>query len=81
MWAASLYEEFKSPKLGSIFSFAMVTDAPPPEVAAAGHDRCPVFLDEDHLEAWLNPKKLSLSELEELLDHKQKTYYSHADAA
>lgn len=80
MWAASLYEEYKSPG-GDIFSFAMVTDEPPPEVAAAGHDRCPVFLDEEHLEPWLHPAKLSIKELDGLLDHKQETYYSHTQAA
>lgn len=77
MWAASLYEECKTER-GIIRSFAMVTDEPPEEVAAAGHDRCPVFLQESLFDQWLQPQQLSHDELDALLDHKQPTYYSNA---
>ena len=80
MWAASLYEETKT-EHGLIRSFAMVTDEPPPEVAAAGHDRCPVFLREDLIGDWLRPTGKALGELDALLEHKQPTYYSHKLAA
>jgi len=81
MWAASLYEEYVSPEQGLIRSFAMVTDEPPPEVSAAGHDRCPVFLEEGLIDKWLLPAAQSLERLDELLTHKQRTYYAHALAA
>jgi putative SOS response-associated peptidase YedK len=81
MWAASLFEEYKSPTSGLIRSFAMVTDDPPKEVAAAGHDRCPVFIEQSKMDDWLNPEGQSLKTLDALLDHKQKTYYSHVLAA
>jgi putative SOS response-associated peptidase YedK len=74
MWAASLYSV---PRAGGYASFAMVTDDPPPEVAAAGHDRCPVFLEENRLDAWLNPAGMSTEFLLELLDYKEKTFYLH----
>lgn len=80
MWAAALYEECQT-EHGLVRSFAMVTDDPPAEVALAGHDRCPVFLDERLTGQWLLPAGQSLSELDALLDHKQPTYYSHALAA
>jgi len=80
MWAASLYEETKT-RNGLIRSFAMVTDEPPPEVAAAGHDRCPVFLSESLLDDWLRPNGKPLLDLDALLDHKQSTYFSNALAA
>lgn len=38
-----------------LWSFAAVTDDPPPEVAAAGHDRCIVQLRPENVEAWLTP--------------------------
>ena len=75
MWAACLYS---APKAGLTLpyrSFAMVTDEPPPEVAAAGHDRCPVFLNSTKIEAWLQPEILPKSLLINLLNHKEKTIY------
>lgn len=81
MWAASLYEEYKDRNLGLIRSFAMITDEPPPEVAAAGHDRCPVFLNQSLLDEWLRPELKQPEELERLLDFKEPTYYSHLKAA
>lgn len=56
MWAASLYEEYQSPTLGLIRSFAMVTDDPPEEIKATGHDRVPIFIDEDLIDDWLHPQ-------------------------
>jgi putative SOS response-associated peptidase YedK len=81
MHAASLYEIYQHPELGQIRSFSMVTDEPPPEVAAAGHDRCPVFLSYDKIDQWLNPAGQTLQQLDELLDHKERAYYSHVLAA
>jgi len=81
MHAASLYEIYQHPDLGQIRSFSMVTDEPPPEVAAAGHDRCPVFLSYDKIDQWLKPEGQTLQQLDELLDHKERCYYSHALAA
>ncbi len=81
MHAASLYEIYKHPELGDIRSFSMVTDEPPPEVAAAGHDRCPVFLGYDKIDQWLHPAGQTLQQLDELLDHKERAYYSHVMAA
>lgn len=80
MWSAALYEETPV-EWGILRSFAMVTDDPPPEVAAAGHDRCPVFLDASLIDQWLHPAGQPLEQLDALLDHKQPTYYSHALAA
>ena len=48
-------------------AFALVTDEPPDEVRAAGHDRCPVFLSEQAWPAWLVPKGKTPKELDALL--------------
>lgn len=80
MWSAALFEETKTP-FGLVRSFAMVTDDPPPEVRAAGHDRCPVFLQNEAVDLWLEPKGKSLNQLDALLDQKQETYFNHEVAA
>lgn len=77
MWAASLYSPPKDKSILPYASFAMVTDEPPQEVSAAGHDRCPIFLKADLMDAWLNPKEKSKEELLALLDNKEKTFYLH----
>ncbi|RZA09829.1 MAG: hypothetical protein EOP11_00305 [Proteobacteria bacterium] len=80
MWAASLYSVAKGAH-GPLLSFAMVTDDPPPEVAAAGHDRCPIFLREDQMGEWLQPKNKSPESLKSLLQLKEKTFYLNGLAA
>ncbi|MGZ3713424.1 MAG: SOS response-associated peptidase family protein [Bdellovibrionota bacterium] len=81
MWAAGIYTFPKNKTALPIHSFAMVTDDPPPEVAAAGHDRCPVFLQNAQLEAWLNPKNKTPEELLLLLRSVEKAFYLHGLAA
>lgn len=77
MWAASL---FSSPPK-SLSSFAMITNDPPPEVAAAGHDRCPIFLSSGSFETWLHPQKSTRDELFALLQSQEKTHYLHGLSA
>ncbi len=62
---------------------AVITDDPPPEIAAAGHDRCPIALRPDNVEAWLTPDGRSPAELQGMLSEKQTTTYRHemAEAA
>ena len=72
MWAASLFSE---PKDGSYSSFAMITDEPPPEIAEAGHDRCPVFLDQREFTKWLSPQSRTPQELGNILRNKEKAFY------
>ncbi len=56
MLIACLYAEWKDPKGGApLLSFAAITDEPPAEVAAAGHDRMIINLKPEHLDAWLKP--------------------------
>ncbi|WP_254063367.1 SOS response-associated peptidase family protein [Rhodanobacter sp. L36] len=46
------------------YTFATITDDPPLEVVEAGHDRCPVPIHEDDIDAWLDPKPNDLPSLE-----------------
>lgn len=80
MLVACLYSQWSIPGEGELVSFAAITDEPPPEVAAAGHDRCIVNLQVQNVDRWLTPKGRSLEELRSILDAKQP-YYEHAIAA
>lgn len=55
MLVACLWSRWTAPGEPDLLSFAAITDEPPPEVAAAGHDRCIIPIKEEHVEAWLNP--------------------------
>jgi putative SOS response-associated peptidase YedK len=61
----------------TLYSFALITDEPPPEVAAAGHDRCPINLTSSAAEAWLSPQGRDAKELLELLEERQRPYYEY----
>jgi putative SOS response-associated peptidase YedK len=78
MLIACLYAEWKDPKGGSpLLSFAAITDEPPAEVAAAGHDRMIINLKPENLDAWLAPEGRSLEELQKVLADRQAPYYEH----
>jgi putative SOS response-associated peptidase YedK len=64
-----------------LLSFAAITDEPPEEVAAAGHDRCIVPIQPQHVDAWLNPDSKDLGALYAILDDRERPYYEHRLAA
>lgn len=61
------------------YSFAAITHDPPPEVAAAGHDRCIVTIREEDIDAWLSPTLLTPIELQAILDRgiEERPYFEH----
>ena len=62
-------------------SFAAITDDPPPEVAAAGHDRCIIPIKPEYVDAWLNPNAKHLAAQYAILDDRERPYYEHRLAA
>jgi putative SOS response-associated peptidase YedK len=64
-----------------LLSFAAITDEPPPEVAAAGHDRCIIPIRPEHVDAWLNPDPKNLDALYAIFDDREPAYYEHRMAA
>jgi putative SOS response-associated peptidase YedK len=82
MLIACLWSHWKG-KAGEpdLLSFAAITDEPPPEIAAAGHDRCIIPIKPENVDAWLNPQASDLTAMYAILDDRQRPYYEHRMAA
>jgi putative SOS response-associated peptidase YedK len=77
MLVACLWSRWSEPGQPDLLSFAAITDEPPPEVAAAGHDRCVIPLRPENVRAWLDPQASGLEALEAILDDRARPYYEH----
>jgi hypothetical protein len=60
---------------------ACITDDPTPEVAATGHQRTIITIQEQYLSEWLSPSGLSKERLDQILSDKELPYYIHQIAA
>jgi hypothetical protein len=76
---ACLWDRWVDPtfKESDLLSFAIITDDPPPEAQAPGHDRCPISLKEENLDRWLTPQGRSREELYAILDDRERPYFEH----
>lgn len=81
MLVACLWSKWVGPDGDELLSFAAITDDPPPEVAAAGHDRCIVPIKAEHLDLWLNPQATNMATLDAVLEDRERPYYEHRLAA
>jgi putative SOS response-associated peptidase YedK len=81
MIAACLWTHTVDADGNDLLSFALVTDEPPPEVRAAGHDRCIIPLKPEHVDTWLQPDPSNLAAQYAVLDDRQRPYYEHRQAA
>jgi putative SOS response-associated peptidase YedK len=70
-----------SGKEPDLLSFAATTDEPPPEIAAAGHDRVIVQIKPENVDAWLNPAGSTHEALHAILEDRERPYYEHRMAA
>jgi putative SOS response-associated peptidase YedK len=77
MSVACLYSRWDS----SLVSFAAITDEPPAEIAAVGHDRVVITLKGDNVSAWLNPASADLASLYRLFDDRERPFFEHRKAA
>jgi putative SOS response-associated peptidase YedK len=64
-----------------LYSFAAITDEPPAEIAAAGHDRCIIPIRPENVDAWLRPDRRDLAAQYAILDDRARPYYEHRLAA
>jgi putative SOS response-associated peptidase YedK len=81
MLVACLWSRWLAPNEQDLLSFAAITDEPPTEVAAAGHDRCIIPIKEGYLDAWLIPNPSDLEKQYQILDDRDRPYYEHQLAA
>ena len=58
-----------------IKGFAILTDDPLPEVAAAGHDRTPIMLTKEAIWDWIHPEGKSIPELLAILERRANTRF------
>jgi putative SOS response-associated peptidase YedK len=77
MYIACLWSHWMDPKEPDLRGFAAITDDPPADVAAAGHDRCIINLKPEHLEAWLSPQNRSIAELQSILSDRAIPVLQH----
>ena len=75
MLVACLWSHWTGKGEPDLYSFAAITDEPPPEIAAAGHDRCIIPIKPEHVDAWLNP--CDLAACYAILDDRPRPYYAH----
>ena len=81
LMVACLWSKWTAPGQPELLSFAAITDEPPAEVEAAGHDRCIVPIKRENVDAWLNPQASDLAALDAILEDRDRPYYEHRLAA
>ncbi|WP_199032698.1 SOS response-associated peptidase family protein [Ralstonia sp. ASV6] len=81
MLVPCVWDRWKRPDLPDLLSFAAITDEPPSEVRAAGHDRCLIPIKRGNVDVWLRPEHSSLEALDDILVDKEHPYYEHRLAA
>src|SRR5258705_10100339 len=81
MVVACLWSRWSSPGEPDLLSFAAITDEPPAEVAAAGHDRCIIPIKPEYIDAWLDPDPSDLAAQYAILDDRDRPFYEHRLAA
>ncbi len=81
MMVACLWSHWEGPNAPPLDSFAAITDEPPAEIAATGHNRCIVALRPESIDAWLQPRTQDHAELQRILDARPLLSYEHLIAA
>jgi putative SOS response-associated peptidase YedK len=72
MLLASLWSHWSAPGEPDLLSFAAITDEPPEEIAADGHDRCIIPIKPENIDAWLNPGGADRTALQAILDDRDR---------
>jgi putative SOS response-associated peptidase YedK len=78
MLVACLWSHWTDANEPDVRGFAAITDEPPADIAAAGHDRCIINLQPEHVDAWLAPQGRSAAELQALLSDRAVSEFSHS---
>ena len=78
MFIPTLWDVWEKKGSPDLYSAALITDEPAPEISAAGHDRTPIFLKESAVDDWLNATETSVKDLSYVLNQREHPHYSHA---
>lgn len=78
MFIPTLWDKWMGKDGKELFSAALITDEPAPEVKQAGHDRTPIFLRETAVESWLRASETTTKDLAYVLNMRERPHYSHA---
>ncbi len=81
MLVACLWSKWSAPRQFDLYSFAAITDEPPAEVAAAGHDRCIIPIKSENVMRWLDPEAQNPADLYGILDDRERPFFEHRIAA
>lgn len=81
MLVACLWARWAGKDEPELHSFAAITDDPPPEIAATGHNRCVIPIRRENLDEWLRPEGVSLERLNGILSDRERPFYGHRIAA
>lgn len=81
MLVACLWSRWSAPGEPALLSFAAITDEPPEEVAAAGHDRCVIPIKPENVDAWLSPEQYTMQDFYDILDDRERPYFVNRLAA
>ena len=81
MLIACLWSRWTEDGEPDLLSFAAITDEPPAEVSAAGHDRCIIPIKRENIAAWLNPDPAKLDAQFAIPDDRERPYHEHRLAA
>jgi putative SOS response-associated peptidase YedK len=81
MTIACLWSHWTHESEPELYSFAAITDDPPPEILATGHTRCVISIRDENVREWLAPERATKDRLEQILSDRVIPYYEHRIAA
>ena len=76
--AACIWSRWSAPGQPDLLSFALITEDPPTEISAVGHDRCICPIQPEDLDAWLHPSRNDLATQDAILDRRVRPHYTHS---
>jgi putative SOS response-associated peptidase YedK len=81
MLVVCLWSRWEAKDEPGLLSFAAITDEPPEEIAAVGHNRCVIPISPGNVDSWLAPVASNLAVQYAILDARERPYYEHQFAA
>lgn len=81
MLVACVWDHWEKAGEPDLWSFAALTDEPPPEISETGHQRCVISLQQSNLQEWLSPAAATRERLDAILSQREPLYYKHRIAA